>query len=96
MGKTDAMLVRAEIYESDIAKTRIGQSATIHALAFEKPLTGIVERVATLVQRQSIVDSDPAANTDARVVEVLVRIHHEWSDQASQFVGMQVTVEFPL
>lgn len=96
MGKTDAMLVRAEIYESDIAQIRIGQSATIHALAFEKPLTGIVEKVATLVQRQSIVDSDPAANTDARVVEVLVRIHHEWSDQAARFVGMQVTVEFPL
>lgn len=96
MGKTDAMLVRAEIYESDITKIRIGQSAKIHALAFEKPLTGTVEKVATLVQRQSIVDSDPAANTDARVVEVLVRIHHEWSDQAARFVGMQVTVEFPL
>ncbi len=96
MGKTDVMLVRAEIYESDIAKIRIGQSATIHALAFEKPLAGTVEKVATLVQRQSIVDSDPAANTDARVVEVLVRIHHEWSEQASRFVGMQVTVEFPL
>ncbi len=96
MGKTDAMLVRAEIYESDIAKIRTGQSATIHAFAFEKPLTGIVEKIATLVQRQSIVDSDPAANTDARVVDVLVRIHHEWSDQAARFVGMQVTVEFPL
>jgi HlyD family secretion protein len=96
MGKTDAMLVRAEIYESDIAKIHTGQSATIHALAFEKPLTGTVEKVASLVQRQSIVDSDPAANTDARVVEVLVRIQHEWSDQAARFVGMQVTVEFPL
>jgi HlyD family secretion protein len=96
MGKTDAMLVRAEIYESDVAKIHTGQSATIHALAIEKPLTGTVEKVASLVQRQSIVDSDPAANTDARVVEVLVRIQHEWSDQAARFVGMQVTVEFPL
>jgi HlyD family secretion protein len=96
MGKTDSMLVRAEVYESDIAKIRNGQSVTIHSLAFDSPLTGIVEKVATLVQRQSIVDSDPAANTDARVVEVLVRIHHESSDQAARFVGMQVTVEFPL
>ena len=96
MGKTDSMLVRAEVYESDITKIRTGQSATIHSLAFDSPLTGMVEKVATLVQRQSIVDSDPAANTDARVVEVLVRIHQQSSDQAARFVGMQVTVEFPL
>jgi HlyD family secretion protein len=96
MGKTDSMLVRAEVYESDVSKIRSGQSAQIWSLAFNGPLTGVVEKVATLVQRQSIVDSDPAANTDARVVEVLVRIHRDPSDQASHFVGMQVTVEFSL
>ncbi len=90
------MLVRAEVYESDIAKIYTGQSATIHALALNKPLAGVVEQVATLVQRQSIVDSDPAANTDARVVEVLVRIDADSSEQASRFVGMQVTAEFAL
>lgn len=96
MGKTDSMLVRAEVYESDIAKIQLGRPAKIYARAFAAPLPGTVERVATLVQRQSIVDSDPAANTDARVVEVLVRIANESTDQAARFVGMQVTVEFPL
>jgi HlyD family secretion protein len=94
MGRTDSMFVRAEVYESDIAKIRPGQSATIHAIALNSPLTGIVEKVTTVVQRQSIVDSDPAANTDARIVEVFVRMDPQSVEQAARFVGMQVRVEF--
>ncbi len=96
MGQTDAMMVRAEVYESDISLIRTGQEATVHARALRTPLVGVVEHVATLVQRQSIVDSDPAAHTEARVVEVLVRIKPEFTAQAAGFVGMQVMVEFPL
>ncbi len=96
MGNTATMLVRAEVYESDVAKIRTGELATIHATAFASPLSGVVERVGTLVQRQSIVDSTPAANTDARVVEVLVRVRDDSTNQAARFVGMQVTVEIQL
>ncbi len=96
MGRTDAMMVRAEVYESDIAKIHTGQSINVHAAAFDRPLLGTVESVATFVQRQSIVDADPAANTDARVVEVLVRLDSESSDRAARFVSMQVRVEIAL
>ncbi len=96
MGNTATMLVRAEVYESDVAKIRTGELATIHATAFTSPLSGVVQRVGALVQRQSIVDSTPAANTDARVVEVLVRVRDDSTNQAARFVGMQVTVEMQL
>ncbi len=96
MGRTDAMMVRVEVYESDIAKIKTGQSVKVHAAAFEQPLSGTVESVATFVQRQSIIDADPAANTDARVVEVWVRLDSESSDRAARFVSMQVRVEIVL
>lgn len=96
MGKSDTMMVRSEVYESDVAKIYVGQAAIVYASAFDQPLSGVVGQVATLVQRQTIVDSNPAANTDARVVEVLVRLREVDSPVAAKFVGMQVHVEFSL
>ena len=57
-------------------------------------LGGTVELISTMVRKQSIVDAIPAANTDARVVEVLVRLDKESNERAARFVGMQVRVEF--
>lgn len=96
MGRTDSMLVRAEVYESDVALIQPNQRVIIRAPALKAALAGRVDTIATLVQRQSIIDSDPAANTDARVVEVFVRLDRDSSQRAAKFVGMQVRVEFPL
>jgi HlyD family secretion protein len=47
-----------------------------------------------LVRRQEIVNSIPAANTDARVVEVWVRLEKASSEAAARFVNLQVRAEF--
>ena len=47
-----------------------------------------------LVRRQEIVNSIPAANTDARVVEVWVRLEKTSSEAAARFVNLQVRAEF--
>lgn len=56
----------------------------------EEPLTGVVSRVGTLVGRQSVTADDPAANTDARVIEVLVELDPQSSARAARFVNLEV------
>lgn len=63
-------------------------------LALESQLPALaVERIGALVRKQSVVDALPAANTDARVVEVLVRLDERSAPAARRFVGLQVRAE---
>ncbi|MEM7311979.1 MAG: HlyD family efflux transporter periplasmic adaptor subunit, partial [Planctomycetota bacterium] len=94
LGRVDKMMARAEVYESDLKHIAQGQKARVHSDVLNEPLTGIVEVVGNYVQRQSLVDSSPAANTDSRVAEVYVRLSAQSSQVAARFVGMQVRVEF--
>ncbi len=94
MGATHNMMARVEVYESDVPRIRRAQSVFLTAKPLEAALRGTVERISTLVKKQQIVDADPAANTDARVVEVWVRLDSESSERAARFVNLQVRAEF--
>ncbi|MBP1686906.1 MAG: HlyD family efflux transporter periplasmic adaptor subunit [Deltaproteobacteria bacterium] len=74
IGATDSMYVVAEVYETDIGRVRVGQRATVASPAFPRPIHGTVERVGLKVAKQDVLHTDPAAETDARVVEVKVRL----------------------
>lgn len=74
IGATDRMYAVAEVYETDVARVRVGQRATVTSPAFSRPIQGTVERVGLKVARQDVLHTDPAAETDARVVEVKVRL----------------------
>jgi HlyD family secretion protein len=74
LGRTDVMYAVAEVYETDVATVRSGQSATVYSPALVPPLTGRVERVGLQVRPQAVVADDPTADVDARVVEVHVRL----------------------
>jgi HlyD family secretion protein len=74
IGATDRMYVVAEIYETDIGRVRVGQRATVASPAFPRPIHGTVERVGLEVAKQDVLHTDPAAETDARVVEVKIRL----------------------
>ena len=94
MGDTAHMMAKVEVYESDIPRLHLNQKARITATPLKDPLTGQISRIANYVQKQQIVDADPAAFTDARVVEVWVRLDEDSSPRAAQFVNLQVNVEF--
>lgn len=94
MGDTQHMYARVEVYESDVHKIKPGDPVRFYSTALTDDVRGEVVQISSLVRRQSVVDSDPAANTDARVVEVLVRLDAESSQVASTFVGLQVQAEF--
>ncbi len=94
MGATDRMTARAEAYESIVRNLSPGQAVILRSPALEGPLKGTLDTISNVVRRQSIVDAVPAANTDARVVEVVIRLDLESSRIAARFVGLQVRAEF--
>jgi HlyD family secretion protein len=53
-------------------------------------LQGTVTRVGLEVGRQTLTDANPAANTDARVVKVYVRLDPDSSEVAARYTNLQV------
>jgi HlyD family secretion protein len=72
MGDTEGMRAVAEVYETDISPVRIGQIATISSRALPHPVTGKVMRIGDMVFKNDVLNVDPAARADARVVEVWI------------------------
>ncbi len=84
------MYAVAEVYETDVHRVRLGQRATITSQALEQPLEGTVDKVHAKVGKQDVLNTDPAARTDARVVEVEIRLDD--SARAAAFTNLQVDV----
>lgn len=92
IGKTDEMYVVAEVYETDIEKVRIGQTATITSTAFNRKLQGTVSQVGLQVDKQDIFDINPTADTDNKVIDVKIRLKPEDSKQVTNLTNLQVQV----
>jgi HlyD family secretion protein len=96
MGDTNQMYAVAEVYETDVGLVKLGQPATIISRngAFNKPLTGKVAEIGWQVYKNNILDDDPAANADARVVEVKISLDD--SKSVETFTNLQVDVRINL
>lgn len=94
LGETDRMVVIAEVYETDVPRIQIGQRATIVSEngGFAEELEGTVEQIGLQVQKIDILGTDPATNSNARVVEVKIRLDAESSQQVAGLTYMQVRV----
>jgi HlyD family secretion protein len=90
MGDTRSMRAVAEIYETDIAEIRIGQPATITSFALPRPISGKVARIGSMVFKNDVLNVDPAARADARVVEVWIDLEEEQLTQ--QLTNLTVNV----
>ena len=74
IGKTNQMYVIAEVYQTDIKKVRLGQKTIISSTALPRKFKGTVTEIGLLVDRQKILNINPGADTDRRIVEVKIRI----------------------
>lgn len=92
LGQTQQMKAIAEVYQSDILKIQEGQPATITSPVIPDSLQGTVERIGLQVEQQQVVDEDPAANIDAKVVEVHIRLDPNSSQNVAGLSNLQVTV----
>lgn len=90
-GDLEAMQAELEVYQTDIARVAPGQRVVLESLALPEPLHGTVDRIGWEVERQSVLASDPSANTDARVVRTLVLLDVEGRALAARLSGLQVT-----
>ena len=91
LGNTSQMYVVAEIYETDIGKIKVGQSAKIESEAFEGELTGKVDRIGLRIAKNDVLGTDPAARTDARIIEVKIKLDD--SKKVSGLTNLQVRVK---
>ncbi|MCU0542315.1 MAG: HlyD family efflux transporter periplasmic adaptor subunit [Oscillatoriaceae cyanobacterium Prado104] len=96
LGRTDQMYAVAEVYETDIAKVRNGQNATITSPVFAGNLTGKVARIGRQIGKKDVLNTDPAADTDARVIEVRIRLDPESSKKVASFTNLQVEVKIDI
>lgn len=90
IGNIEEMTVEVEVFQNQIGLIEIGQSAEVVADALSEPLRGIVSKIGLEVGRQTVSADDPAANTDARVVKVIVALDKASSASAARFTNLAV------
>lgn len=90
IGQVRRMQVVAEVYESDLQRVKLGQPVRITSPALQRPLQGRVGSIGAIVLRQSVINTDPSANNDNRVVEVEAPLTQESNGRAAGFTNLQV------
>ena len=91
LGETVRMEAELEVFQNMVSRVAVGQSVSMSSSVLGVTgLTGKVARVGTLVGRQKVTADDPAANTDARVLEVIVALDESSRERAARLVGLEV------
>jgi HlyD family secretion protein len=95
IGRTEQMIAIAEVYESDINKIKLGQEAIITSEnnTFSQELTGKVEQIGLEIGKKDVLDTDPAADVDVRVIEVKIHLDPESSSQVTGLTNAKVIVK---
>jgi HlyD family secretion protein len=96
LGRTQQMTALVEVYESDVKQLKLGQSAIVTSDAIGGELKGKVSEIGRKVLRQNVVNTDPTANTDSRVMEVRIALDESSSKQAAQFTNSQVNAKIAI
>lgn len=96
LGQTDQMYAVAEVYEGDINNVKVGQSAVITADTLPGEIKGTVEQIGWTIAKQDLLDTDPTAAADARVIEVKIRLDKTASQKVAQLTNLQVDVDILL
>lgn len=92
LGQTNQMYVNTEVYETDISRVRLGQSATITSESVTDDLHGVVDEIGLQIKTKNVLGTDPVADADARVVQVKIRLIPEDSRKVSGLTNLQTHV----
>ncbi|MGI0481220.1 HlyD family efflux transporter periplasmic adaptor subunit [Geminocystis sp. CENA526] len=92
LANTKQMRVIAEVYESDINKVKLGQQAVITSEngAFAGEIKGIVVDIGRQIGKKDVLNTDPAADVDARVVEVKIDVRAEDTSKIASLIYSKV------
>jgi HlyD family secretion protein len=86
----------AEVFEADIADLRLGLRAILKVDGLEEPIEGDVAEIGHRVARKVVLTNDPVSDTDARVVEVRIRIVPEKIERVVRLSNARVEVSIEL
>ncbi|WP_449041139.1 HlyD family efflux transporter periplasmic adaptor subunit [Paracoccus sp. (in: a-proteobacteria)] len=90
IGDTSVMMAEAEIWQDRISQVAVGQPVELASTALGRTFHGRLQSIGLIVGRQGLVADDTAANTDARVVRVMVALDAASSTQAAGFTNLEV------
>lgn len=90
LADTENMMIVAEVYETDIARVRIGSRARFRSAVFPGEIGGTVVEIERKVETGRIYALDPRHHADRRIV--MVRIKPDASARLASFSHAQVTV----
>ncbi|PZV26325.1 MAG: HlyD family secretion protein [Snowella sp.] len=92
LGQTNQMIAVAEVYETDVKRLKIGQKALITSDAFSGDAIGRVKEIGLQIYKNNVLNTDPTAATDARIVEVKIQLDPASSLKVQAFTNLEVTV----
>ena len=92
LGQTNQMVAVAEVYETDVKRLKIGQKAIITSGAFTGEAIGRVKEIGLQIYKNNVLNTDPTAATDARIVEVKIQLDPASSPKVQAFTNLEVTV----
>lgn len=96
IGASDRMEVVAEVYESDIRRVKLGQTASISSEngGFDGSLRARVIRISPQVQQREVLATDPTGDADARVVEVRLALDPADTAKVRNLTGTKTITRF--
>nr|UXE44889.1 p-hydroxybenzoic acid efflux pump subunit AaeA [uncultured bacterium] len=94
MGSTSQMFAVAEVYETDIGLIRVGQRARLSSGALARVVTGVVATIGRTIHRTTVLDVDPAADVDSRIIEVRVKLDE--SEVVASLTNLQVRIDIQI
>ncbi|MBC7798474.1 MAG: HlyD family efflux transporter periplasmic adaptor subunit [Pyrinomonadaceae bacterium] len=96
IGETSQMFVVAEVFEEDISKIKLNQTAEMTIRSSGEKLTGTVAEIGSQIGKKSLLDTDPIADVDARIVEVRVKLNPKDSEKVSSLTNLRVDVRIKI
>lgn len=87
----------AEVFEADVTQLTPGLPAIVKVDCLEKPIPGEVAQIGHRVARKVVLTNDPVSDTDARVVEVRIRLAPDEIQRVVRLSNarVEVTIELP-
>lgn len=98
IGNIDKMIVIAEVYESEINKIKLDQEVIIQSEngAFTGEIKGKVIDIGRQIGKKDVLNTDPAADVDARVIEVKISINPQYTQKVSNLIYSKVIAKILL
>ena len=96
LGNVLQMQAVAEIFETDVSQLRVGLKAVVKVDCLSEPITGEIAEIGHRVARKVVLTNDPVSDTDARVVEVRIRLAPTEIERVARLSNARVEVNIEL